>query len=157
MKKTESGFFWLEKAGIYVVLGIVLSLICGCAGTPKVSQWSAPSNLTFERVFNAALRASTDNKFTIVSSDKAAGVISMKRQEYGGDKMVERYLSVKLKQDGNKILVSTRASGSDFGIIEGALGGSVNKELTHNFYVYLFRELNIDNPALCRVVITDEN
>lgn len=89
MKKTECGFFRLERTRICVVHGIVFSLVYGCAGTPKVSQWSAPSDLTFERVFNAALRAGTDNKFTIVSSDKAAGVISMKKQEYGGDKMVE--------------------------------------------------------------------
>ncbi len=52
-------------------------------------------------------------------------------------------------------MVSTKISGSDFGVIEGALGGAVHKELTNNFYVYLFRELGITDPVLRTVIIED--
>ncbi len=64
-------------------------------------------------------------------------------------------MSIRLKQVGDKIVVSTKVSGSDFGIIEGTLGGLVHKELTNNFYAYLFRELNIEDPVLRNIVIDD--
>ena len=141
--------------GFWIVIGVISLLFSGCAGTPKISKWTSPNNLTMKKVFNAALIAATENGFTVVNKDRTSGVISLKKQEYGGDKMVERRMSVRLKQVGDKIVVSTKVVGSDFGIIEGALGGLVNKELTNNFYVYLFRELNIDDPTLRNIVIED--
>ena len=111
--------------------------------------------MTYDQVYTAALRAGTENGFTIVSADKTAGVISMRKEEYGGKKQVERRMSVYLKQMEGRVVVSSKIVGSDFGIIEGALGGPVHKELTHNFYVYLFRELNITDPSARNVVIED--
>lgn len=137
------------------LLGIISLLIAGCAGTPKVARWTASNNLTYDQVYAAALRAGTETGFTIVNADKASGVISMIKEEYAGDKQAERRMSVYLKQIGGKVVVSSKIVGSDFGIIEGALGGAVHKELTHNFYVYLFRELNITDPSLRNVVIED--
>ena len=141
--------------GFLIVIGVVSLFTFGCAGTPKISKWTAPNNLTIEKVFNAALIAGTENGFTVVNKDRTSGVISLKKQEYGGDKMVERRMSIRLKQVGDKIVVSTKVSGSDFGIIEGTLGGLVHKELTNNFYAYLFRELNIEDPVLRNIVIDD--
>ena len=70
--------------------------------------------------------------------------------------MTERYLSVRFNQIAGKTVISTKVQGSDFGIIEGAMGGVVHGEITHNFYVYLFRELNINDPSAHNVVIEDE-
>lgn len=149
----------MKNLGVWLgaVLAIcIVAMVSGCAGIPKVSQWTSPKDMTYEQVFNAALKATADNKFTLVYSDKAAGVISSKKQEYSGNKMTERNMNVQLKQAGDNILVSTKTSGSDFGLIEGALGGAVNKEITNNFFVYLFRQLNIRDPSLRKVVIADE-
>jgi hypothetical protein len=145
-----------------IVLGVIIFfLISGCAGTPKVSQWNTPSGkgITFSKVFNAALAAGAENKFTVVSSDRQAGVISMRQEVYGGNKKNnERRMSIKIKQMSNgTIEVRTKVSGSDFGIIEGALGGLVHEEITNNFYVYLFRELHIDKENQRKIVVVDEN
>jgi len=144
---------WRRSLLLLGIVGVISLLTYGCAGTPKVSNWTSPQNFTTDDVFNAALVAATENKFTVVSQDKSAGIMSLKKQEYGGDKMAERVMSVRVKQDGENVVVSTKVSGSDFGIIEGSLGGLVHKELTNNFYVYLFRELGIDDPAQRNVVI----
>jgi hypothetical protein len=149
-KGVSRSFVVLSFAG---VLGLLVS---GCAGTPKVSQWTAPADLSLERVFDAALRAGADNNFTAVNSDRTAGLITMQKQDYAGNKMAERRMSVRLRRVDDKVVVATKVSGSDFGVIEGALGGAVHKEITNNFYVYLFRELDITSPALRRVVIEDE-
>lgn len=133
----------------------VLLLLSACAGTPKISTWSPPNTVTLERVYNAALIAGTDNGFTVYNQDRPSGLISLKKEEYGGDKMVDRRMSVKIKTVDDKVMVSTKMSGSDFGVIEGALGGAVHKELTNNFYVYLFRELGITDPNLTKVIIED--
>lgn len=143
-----------------MVLGI-LFLVSGCAGTPKVSQWTTPPErkLTVGNVFDAALIAGTENKFTVINSDRQAGVISMKQETYGGDhKNNERRMSVRMKEIAkDAVEVKTKVSGSDFGIIEGALGGLVHKEITNKFYVYLFRELNITDPNQKQIIIVDEN
>ncbi len=149
--KTGVRLLWL------VLLVMAISLVnYGCAGTPKMSRWTSPDNLTYDQVFNAALRAGTDNKFTIVSQDRDAGVISMRKQVYAGDKMAERNMSVQLTKQGGRILVATRGSGSDVGLIESALGGAVHKEITHNFYVYLFRVLKITDPSQRLIDIVDD-
>ncbi len=140
---------------IGLLFGVVSLLVASCAGTPKVSQWTASNNLTYDQVYAAALRAGTENGFTVVNADKTAGVISMRKQEYGGKTPAERRMSVYLKQVEGRVVVSSKIVGSDFGIIEGALGGAVHKGLTRNFYVYLFRELNITDPSDRNVVIED--
>lgn len=143
-----------------MVVGILSFLVSGCAGTPKVSQWNTPPErkLTVGNVFDAALIAGTENKFTVINSDRQAGVISMKQESYGGDqKNDEHRMSVRMKEIAkNTVEVKTKVSGSDFGIVAGALGGLVHQEITKNFYVYLFRELNITDPNQKQVVIVDE-
>jgi hypothetical protein len=131
----------------------MVSMFFACAGT-KVAQWTSPRDLTYEQVFNASLRATVENKFTIIHSDRAAGLFSSKRQEYRGGSMIERYMSVQLKQVGDKILVSTKTYGSDFGTIPG--GGAANKEVTKNFFLCLFGQLNITDSSLRNVVIEDD-
>jgi hypothetical protein len=84
----------------------------------------SPNDLALERVFDAALQAGVDNHFAVVSSDRTAGLITMDKQAYAGEKMTERRMSVRLRRVGDKIEVTTKISGSDFGIIEGALGGA---------------------------------
>ncbi len=138
-----------------VIVGLLCSLIAGCAGTPKMSRWSPPTKLSYERVYNAALAAATANQFTVVTQDRASGIISLRKEMYAGDKMAERRMSVRVKQVADKIEVSTNVSGSDFGVIEGTLGGAVHKEITNNFYHYLFRELDITDPSARNVVIED--
>ncbi len=133
----------------------MMLLLSACAGTPQISTWSSPNTVTLEQVYNAAMIAGTDNGFTVYNQDRSSGLISLKKEEYGGDKMVDRRMSVKITPVGDKIKVSTKVSGSDFGVIEGALGGAVHKELTSNFYVYLFRELGITDPKLRSVIIED--
>lgn len=136
-------------------------LMGGCVGTPKVSQWISPpeKHLTVGNAFDAAFIAGTENKFTVINSDRQAGVISMKQETYGGDhKNNERRMSVRMKKlQKNTIEVRTKVSGSDFGIIEWMLGGLVHEEITNKFYAYLFKELNIADPEQMQVVITDEN
>jgi hypothetical protein len=139
---------------LLLVSVFVLSLL-GCAGTPKVSQWNAPRGLSDDQIFNAALRATADNGFTVVSSDRSAGLISAKKQTYAGDKMAERRMNIEVRDVGGTPSVTTNVLGSDFGIIEGTLGGAVHEEITHNFYVYLFRELGISNPSEQQVSIED--
>jgi hypothetical protein len=133
----------------------MMLLLSACAAPPKTSTWSSPNTVTQEQVFNAAMIAGTDNGFTIYNQDRSAGLISLKKEEYGGKKMVDRRMSVKIKPVGDKTMVSTKISGSDFGIIEGALGGAVHKELTKNFYIYLFRELKITDPTLKSITFED--
>ena len=145
----------IRKVSIKFYAAITVLLLSACAGTPKVSTWSSPNTFTLDQVYNAALVAGTDNGFTVYNQDRASGLISLKKEEYGGDKMVDRRMSVKIKPSGGNVIVSTKVSGSDFGIIEGALGGAVHKELTNNFYVYLFRELGITDPKLQNVIIED--
>lgn len=148
----------MGKVGFLVYVFLVLG---GCAGTPKVSQWISPPerHLTVSNVFDAAIIAGTENKFTVINSDRHSGVISMKQEVYGGEqKNNERRMSIRMKElTKNTVEVRTKVSGSDFGIVEGALGGLVHKELTSNFYVYLFRELNITDPNQKQVIIVDEN
>ncbi len=145
-----------KLVGLLIIMALISFGSIGCWGTPKISRWTAPENVTLDQVFNAALRAGTENGFTIVNSDRTAGVISMKKQAYSGDKMTERYLSVRLNQIARKTVISTKVLGSDFGIIEGAMGGAVHGEITHNFYVYLFRELNINQLVDNVIIIEDE-
>lgn len=148
----------IKELSMLVLAGLLLG---GCAGTPKVSHWTSPPerHLTVVNVFDAAMFAGVENKFTVINSDRQAGVISMKQETYGGDhKNNERRMSVRMKElNKNTVEVRTKVSGSDFGIIEGLLGGLVHKEITNNFYVYLFRELNISDPNQKQVMIVDEN
>lgn len=144
-----------RRVGYAIALGMLCLGIVGCAGTVKVSRWAAPPSASYDSVYNAALAAATANQFTVVSQDRAAGVMSLRKEEYAGDKMAERRMSVRIKQAGDKVEVSTTTSGSDFGVIEGSLGGLVNEGLTNKFYVNLFRELDITDPAARNVVVSD--
>lgn len=140
----------------FLLIVLLVLPLSGCLiSPPKVSRWNAPDTLSVERVFNAAVQAVADNRFTIVSSDRSAGVISARKQESAGDKMAERRMNIRVRQDGTRVVVTTQVSGSDVGVIEGALGGAVNKEITHNFYVSLFRELDVRNPAERAIVVED--
>ena len=70
--------------------------------------------------------------------------------------MNEWRMSVILKQAGDNIVVSTKASSTAFGLLE-ALAGSIDHEIyTRNFYKYLFRELNV-NELPRNVVIENED
>ncbi len=148
---------YCKNSFFLLLVGILMLSLPGCSGTQKASSWSASKGLSSEQVFNAAVRATADNGFTIVSSDRSAGVISAKKQAYSGDKMTERRLSVQLTKVTDRVVVTTRVLGSDFGVIEGALGGAVNAEITRNFYVYLFRQLSINDPSQRQVNIGDAN
>jgi hypothetical protein len=107
--------------------GIAALLLSGCWGTPKVSTWAAPKNLTYEQVYNAAVRAGGDNGFTVVSSDRGAGAISMQREYYGGEHKDERRtMSVNVRPSGESVQVSTKTMGTDFGIWDN--GGSFGRK-----------------------------
>jgi hypothetical protein len=136
-------------------LMLAVLMLSGCWGTPKVSTWSAPRSLTYEQVFNAAVRAGGDNGFTVVSSDRGAGAISMQREYYGGEhKDEKRRMSVNVRQVGEAVQVSTNVMGTDFGVLEGAMGGTINAGLTKRFYANLFQELQIADPA-SRTIMMD--
>lgn len=150
--KRQNNYVWMA-VGLWLIISLS---VFGCAGTPKISLWTAPNNITYDQIYNAALRAGTENGFTVVNADKTAGVISMRKEVYAGDRQAERRMSVLLKQTEGKVVISTKITSSSAGIIEGTLGGAVHKEMTHNFYVYLFRDLNITDPSLRNIEIEDE-
>ena len=135
-------------------IGMML-LLSACAGTPKTSTWHSPITFTLEQVYNAATTAGTDNGFTVYDQNRAAGLISLKKEAQDGDETVVRSMSVKIMPFGNKIKVSTRMSGSNVGIAEGTLGGYVHKEMTRTFYASLFKELKITDPNFQNVIIAD--
>ena len=133
----------------------MILLLSACAGTPKKSVWHSPTTFTPEQVYRAAITAGADNGFTIYNQDKSAGLISLKKETCDGDETVVRSMSVKITKFGNKIMVTTKASGSNAGIVEGTLGGYVHKEMTRTFYDCLFRELGITEPNSQNVIIVD--
>jgi hypothetical protein len=140
---------------INCVTAAMILLLSGCAGTPKKSAWLSPSTITLEQVYKAAIKAAAESEITVHNQDMAAGLISLKKEAHDGDETVVRSMSVKITQFGNKIKVSTKVSGSNAGIIEGTLGGTVHKEITRTFYTCLFRELGITDPNLQKVIIED--
>ena len=139
----------------YCVAIAMMLLLSACVGTPKKSVWYSPTALPLEQVYKAAITAGADNGFSVDNQNRAAGLISLKKEALDGDETVIRSMSVKITQFGNKIMVSTKVSGSNAGIVEGALGGSAHKEMTRNFYDCLFRELGITDPKFQDVIIED--
>jgi hypothetical protein len=83
----------------------------------------SPNTGTLEQVYNAAMIAGTDNGFTVYNQDRSSGLISLKKEAYAGDKMVDRRMSVKVKPVGENLMVSTKISGSDFGVIRELWAG----------------------------------
>jgi len=138
-----------KLVGLLIILELISFLSSGCSVTPKISRWTAPENVTLDQVFNAALRAGTENGFTIVNSDRTAKVISM-RKLYGE---TEHYFSVRFNQIAGKTVISTKVQDSD---IFGVLGKRERWRITHNFYAFLFRELNINQLVDNVVIIEDE-
>ena len=144
------------------LIGVMLASLCvyGCTGTPKVSKWISPPDrqLTASSVFDTAIFAGTENKFVVISSDRQAGIISMKQESYGGDhKNDEVRMSVRLKElSKNSVEVRTKVSSSGWGLVEWLLGGAVHGEITNNFYVDLFNELKITDPAQRKYYVVDE-
>ena len=136
------------------VIGMML-LLSACAGTPKTSTWYSPITLKLEQVYNAALIAGTDNGFTVYNQNREAGLISLKKEVIDGDETVVRSMTVKITTFGNKIKVSTKVSGSNSGIVEGALGGTLHKGMTRAFYDCLFKELGITETNFQNVIIVD--
>ena len=139
----------------YCVAIAMMLLLSACVGTPKKSVWYSPTALPLEQVYKAAITAGADNGFSVDNQNRAAGLISLKKEVQDGDETVIRSMSVKITQFGNKIMVSTKVSGSNAGIVEGSLGGSAHKEMTRNFYDCLFRELGITDPKSQDVIIED--
>jgi hypothetical protein len=89
------------------------------------------------------------------NQNRAAGLISLKKEAQAGDEIVVHSMSVKIMQFGNKIMVSTNVSGSNTGIVEGTLGGLEHREMTRTFYDCLFRELKITDSNSRKVIIVD--
>lgn len=137
-----------------VAIGMIL-LLSACAGTPKKSKWYSPTTFTVEQVYKAAITAGADSGFTVDNQNRAAGLISLKRETQDGDQKVVRSMGVKITQFGNKVMVSTKVSGSSSGVVEGAMGGAVHKEMTRTFYDCLFRELGIAESKHQNVIIED--
>lgn len=135
-------------------IGMML-LLSACAGTPKKSIWYSPTTFTVEQVYKAALTAGTDNGFSVENENRAAGLISLKKEVHDGGETVVRSMSVKITQFGNKIKVLTKVSGGNAGIVEGTLGGTVHKGITRDFYECLFRKLEITDPKHQNVIIED--
>lgn len=147
-----------KLVGLLIIMELISFISSGClAPQSKVSQWMSPNNVNMDQLYNAAVRSGAENGFTIINSDKVAGVISMRKGTYGAEgHSPERRMSVRLKQVGDTVEVSTKTSSSDFGIMAGAFEGKALAAETNNFYFYLFRELNINNPSAHNVVIEDE-
>ncbi len=80
----------------------IMLLLSACAGTPKISTWSSPNTVTLEQVYNAAMIAGTDNGFTVYNQDRSSGLISLKKEAYAGDKMVDHRMALRLSQLAKK-------------------------------------------------------
>ena len=139
----------------YCVAATMMLLLSACAGTPQKSAWYSPTTSTVEQVYKAALMAGADNGFTVDNQNRAAGLISLKKEEQDGAVTVVHSMSVKITQFGNKIMVSTNVSGNDTGIVEGTLGKFEHRKMTRTFYDHLFRELGIADPNLQNILIED--
>ena len=178
----------------FVIIGLILVLIQGCANIPNTSssskksynssKWTAPKNVSMKKVYDAVLEAGTQTGFTIYKKDKAAGTISMKKQESkdiaqktqnsstgntptydilnnqevsGNQITIERRMIVHLKKVKGNVIVSSSISLYNAGIVDQAFGGIVNKTLTDKFYRNLFLELAIDDPTEQNIVYDSSN
>ena len=117
----------------YCVAIAMMLLLSACVGTPKKSVWYSPTALPLEQVYKAAITAGADNGFSVDNQNRAAGLISLKKEEQDGNETVVHIMSVKITQFGNKIMVSTNMSGNDTGIVEGTLGGFAHRKMTRTF------------------------
>jgi hypothetical protein len=120
-------------------------MFVACQMVPRVSQWAAPEPLTVEQVFQAALRAGAQNGFSITSQDRQSGIVTMERQV--ADKRI--FMALTLRKPAERVQVYTTIR-SDKIVIAG-----LYEEITRNFYVYLFRELQITDPAQRNVDIKE--
>jgi hypothetical protein len=117
------------------------------AANSLAAQWTAPDSLTYEQVFNAALAAGTADNYTLVSNDRAAGIISFKQERSAGRKNYESRLNIQIKQDGGKVVVTTRTANVGGSLLHMAFSEKILEERIHNFHVYLFQELKITDAA----------
>jgi hypothetical protein len=97
-------------------------------------------------VFNAAIQAGGQNGMKTSASDRESGTMSFSKHIGKGDMI----LSVQIVQVGGIINVQT--TGNFAGDI--AIAG-LHEEVIRNFHVFLFRNLNIEDPSARNVRISE--
>jgi len=108
-------------------------------------------------LFDAALNAAAEIDFSVISSERTAGVISLRQEKTAGKKKYEKRINVKIKKESDTVIVTTKASSGDVSFFKAAIiGNKALEELTRNFYSYLFKELKITDPSQREVSFEDE-
>lgn len=120
----------------FVVLAAVV--LSACAVMPRVSSWDGPPRFTKAEVFNAGLQAGSQSGMQTTASDRESGTMSFTKQ-IGKGQMI---LSASVTTKGNIVQVRTTASYGG-----GLALAGLHEEIIHNFYVFLFRNLNITDPS----------
>lgn len=125
---------------------LVTLLLCACAITPRVSSWDSPKGFTKSQVFNAAIQAGGQNGMKTTSSDRESGTMSFSKTIGDGDMI----LSVQIaEKDG---VINVRTTGNFAG---GVAIAGLHEEVIRNFHVFLFRNLNIEDPSARNVRIEE--
>ena len=123
---------------------IMTILLWSCAITPRVSTWDSPDGFTKSQVFNAALQAGGQNGMKTTASDRESGTMSFSKVIGKGDMI----LSVQVAEKSGIINVQTTSNyAGDIAIV------GLHEEVIRNFHVFLFRNLNIENPSARNVKI----
>jgi hypothetical protein len=132
---------------IFCIL-VATVLLCSCAVTPRVSSWNSPKGFTKSQVFNAAIQAGGQNGMKATASDRESGTMSFSKHIGKGDMI----LSVQVAEAAG--IVNVQTTGNFAGDI--AIRG-LHEEVIRNFHVFLFRNLNIEDPSARNVRIEDQS
>ena len=108
--------------------------LTGCEVAPRTSFWHAPGRYSRDAVVSAAVQAGAQEAMQLSFVDRKSGTMSFETRS-GDGQMV---LSVNVAgTNGHVTVQATSALGGDIGI------AGLDNEFINNFYVYLFRDLNI--------------
>ena len=118
--------------------------LTGCEVAPRTSFWHAPQRYSRDAVVRAAVQAGAQEAMQLAFVDRKSGTMSFETRS-GNGQMV---LSVNVAgTNGHVTVQATAALGGDIGI------AGLDKEFIDNFYVLLFRDLDITSPNERRVGI----
>lgn len=132
--------------GFTSLIAILLSVLVleGCAQSPRLSSWDAPTRLTYKQVVDAAIRSGGEQGMQLSATDRESGNISFTQNvgvqgKFGAGVMV---LSVSVqKMPDKRIQVQTTANYSNIGL------KGIHEEVINKFHAALFRNLGITSSS----------
>ena len=129
-----------------VTVLLISCLLTACAGIPLVdpvknTNWQAPARFNSTTVYNMALRAISQEGVQVTSTDRKAGVITVKKVAQGPLTKIPSEFSIKIivSRTGGRVVLSTTSYITDVGKVF-TYSFTIN-----SFYNNLFTGLNIHN------------